>query len=98
MRLNDNTIFDNEPSFKITSKDMYKVLKHIRKKNDDKSLELAIGTCGQHLLTVLQNNMHCTCILYTINFKMSTPKTYLRFCYAIMVFESYVILNKTKQK
>ena len=27
---------------------------------------------------------------------MSTPKTYLHFCYAIMVFESYVILNTTK--
>lgn len=32
LRLNDNSIFDNEPSFKITSKDMYKVLKHTRKK------------------------------------------------------------------
>ena len=73
MRLNDNTIFDNEPSFKITSKDMYKVLKHIRKKNDDKSLELAIGTCGQHLLTVLQNNMHCTCICIHNKFQNVNP-------------------------
>ena len=32
LQLNDKTIFNSEPSFKITSRNMYKILKHTSKK------------------------------------------------------------------